>query len=56
MKLPEGIWLRNTSPGQRKTTCPRCSQQRRHKRDLCLSVAIGPCTTAKGPLEAGEII
>ena len=34
-----GIYLRNTS-GQEKTTCPKCSHQRRKGSDPCLSVNI----------------
>jgi hypothetical protein len=45
MMLPErleghGIRLRNYGLGSHKTTCPRCSAQRRNSSDPCLSVSI----------------
>lgn len=36
----QGIRLRNTAPGNHKTTCPNCSSSRRKKSDPCLSVTI----------------
>lgn len=34
------IQLRNTTPGNHKAVCPKCSHTRRNKRDPCLSVKI----------------
>ncbi len=34
----QGIRLRNYGVGDHKVVCPRCSAQRRNKRDPCLSV------------------
>ncbi len=36
----EGIQLRNYDEGQHKTTCARCSPERKNSRDPCLSVNI----------------
>lgn len=35
-----GIDLKSKSSGQLKTKCPKCSEQRKHKSDTCLSVNI----------------
>lgn len=35
-----GIALRDTRPGNYKTTCPQCSHTRKNRRDPCLSVTI----------------
>lgn len=41
MNLAEhGIYLRNKSVGDHKTTCPQCSANRRNKTDPCLSVTL----------------
>lgn len=34
------VTLRDLSPGDHKTVCPRCSAQRKNKREPCLSVTI----------------
>ena len=34
--------LRSTAPGNHKTICPRCSPARKHRKDPCLSITIGP--------------
>lgn len=36
-----GIRLRSHRSGNTKARCPQCSDQRKHKRDPCLSVWIG---------------
>lgn len=52
-----GINLRNTSPGNHKTTCPKCSADRRNQKDPCLSVAVGPTQLSNGGfLPAGEAV
>ena len=37
-----GIHLRSDSPGDHKTRCPQCSDQRKKKSDPCLSVTVEP--------------
>jgi len=40
--LEHGISLREYSVGDKKTTCPQCSHNRKNKRDQCLSVTLEP--------------
>jgi len=49
--------LRSTTPGNHKTTCPKCSAERKNSKDPCLSVAIGPTQLSDGSfLAAGEMV
>ena len=41
-----GIRLHGYAPGEHRTTCPECSQQRRKKTDPCLAVKIDHCDGA----------
>ena len=40
--IDQGIRLRNWGQGDHKTVCPKCSDQRKNKKDPCLSVTIEP--------------
>ena len=49
--------LKSYSPGNHKTTCPKCSADRKNSKDPCLSVAVGPTQLSDGSfLAAGEMV
>lgn len=57
VELPAlGIRPASYDAGNHKTLCPQCSHTRKNKRDPCLSLTIGPASTARGQIEDGEAV